>query len=247
MARYNVSTRNRFDGLQNAPGAEMETTDEENQQEDNGQNKHKLPPPIIMHGQTGNRKRLVNEIKNKVKTPVGRLNENPLEVWSDYKQQFPNLYKLSYKCLTLVASSVPSERLFSKASQVLNQQRNRIQGKRKETKPSGDGRKDIPFFDLLESLCGARPNVESKLQGIDILELADISQNMIETEVSNATTSMSFGAAAIRQDKIEMQTEQDSVDGNMVYMKIHPLEALQRGNLRAVVLMLTYYRILRTI
>ncbi|KAK2578241.1 hypothetical protein KPH14_000769 [Odynerus spinipes] len=71
-----------------------------------------------------------DELSVYLKTPVGRLNENPLEAWSDYKQQFPKLYKVAYKHLTLVASSVPSERLFSKASQVLNQQRNRIQGKR---------------------------------------------------------------------------------------------------------------------
>lgn len=71
-----------------------------------------------------------DELSVYLRTPVSRLKENPLEVWADYKQQFPKLYKIAYKYLTLVASSVPSERLFSKASQVLTQQRNRIQGKR---------------------------------------------------------------------------------------------------------------------
>lgn len=73
---------------------------------------------------------VLDELSVYLRTPVGRLNENPLEIWSDYKQEFSTLYKIAYKYLTLVASSVPSERLFSKASQVLNQQRNRIQGKR---------------------------------------------------------------------------------------------------------------------
>lgn len=61
---------------------------------------------------------------------VGRLNENPLEIWQDLKGQFPKLYKIAFKYLTIVGTSVPSERLFSKAAQIVNQQRNRMKGKR---------------------------------------------------------------------------------------------------------------------
>ncbi|XP_026328606.1 zinc finger BED domain-containing protein 6-like [Hyposmocoma kahamanoa] len=50
-------------------------------------------------------------------SPVARLNENPLEVWKDIKIQFPKLYKIAFKFLTMVGTSVPSERLFSKAAQ----------------------------------------------------------------------------------------------------------------------------------
>lgn len=73
---------------------------------------------------------LSDEISVYLKSPVGRLNENPLEIWNDLKVQFPNLFKVAYKYLTIVATSVPSERLFSKAGQTLNEQRNRLKGKR---------------------------------------------------------------------------------------------------------------------
>ncbi|XP_036319608.1 zinc finger BED domain-containing protein 4-like [Rhagoletis pomonella] len=77
-----------------------------------------------------NEESVSDEISVYLRATVGRLNENPLEIWADFKQQFPKLFHIAYKHLTIVASSVPSERLFSKASQVLNQQRNRLQGKR---------------------------------------------------------------------------------------------------------------------
>ncbi|CAG5020952.1 unnamed protein product [Parnassius apollo] len=46
-------------------------------------------------------------------SPVGRLNDNPLEIWKDYKVQFPILHKIAFKYLTMVGTSVPSERLFA--------------------------------------------------------------------------------------------------------------------------------------
>ncbi|CAK1547969.1 unnamed protein product [Leptosia nina] len=73
---------------------------------------------------------LSDELSLYLRTPVSRFNENPLKVWADYKIQFPTLYNVAFKYLTMVASSVPSERLFSKAAQVLTQQRSRLQAKR---------------------------------------------------------------------------------------------------------------------
>lgn len=49
---------------------------------------------------------------------ISRFNKNPLEVWADYKVQFPKLYNIAFKYLTMVTSSVLSERRFSKAAQV---------------------------------------------------------------------------------------------------------------------------------
>lgn len=71
-----------------------------------------------------------DELTIYLRSPVGRLNENPLEIWNDLKIQLPKLHKIAYKYLTMVGTSVPSERLFSKAAQVVNQQRNRLKGKR---------------------------------------------------------------------------------------------------------------------
>lgn len=73
---------------------------------------------------------LSDELSLYLRAPVSRFNENPLEVWLDYKVQFPQLYNVAFKYLTMVASSVPSERLFSKAAQVITQQRSRLQAKR---------------------------------------------------------------------------------------------------------------------
>lgn len=58
------------------------------------------------------------------------IKRHNLEVWADYKIQFATLYNVAFKYLTMVASSVPSERLFSKAAQVLTQQKSRLQAKR---------------------------------------------------------------------------------------------------------------------
>ena len=53
---------------------------------------------------------------------VGRLNENSLEI-------FAKLYTVAYKHLTMVETPVPSQRLFSKAGHIVNQQQNRFKGK----------------------------------------------------------------------------------------------------------------------
>ncbi|CAH0717731.1 unnamed protein product, partial [Brenthis ino] len=73
---------------------------------------------------------LSDELSVYLRSPVGRLNENPLEIWRDYKIQFPKLYKIAFKYLTIVGTSVPSERLFSQAGLVLTERRNRLKGKR---------------------------------------------------------------------------------------------------------------------
>ncbi|XP_046975191.1 E3 SUMO-protein ligase ZBED1-like [Vanessa cardui] len=71
-----------------------------------------------------------DELSIYLRSPVARLSENPLEIWNDLKIQLPKLHSIAYKYLTMVGTSVPSERLFSKAAQVVNQQRNRLKGKR---------------------------------------------------------------------------------------------------------------------
>ncbi|KAF2886713.1 hypothetical protein ILUMI_19461 [Ignelater luminosus] len=71
-----------------------------------------------------------DELSIYLRSSVGRLNENPLEIWNDLKIQLPKLHTIAYKYLTMVGTSVPSERLFLKAAQIVNQQRNRLKGKR---------------------------------------------------------------------------------------------------------------------
>jgi hypothetical protein len=54
---------------------------------------------------------------------------NPLPFCAKYKTVQPEIYSLQKKYLCLPATSVPSERLFSKAGQVANDRRNRLNPK----------------------------------------------------------------------------------------------------------------------
>ena len=47
----------------------------------------------------------------------------PLEWWSSHRHAFPNLVTMAQKCLGIVTSSVPSERLFSTAGNVVDAKR----------------------------------------------------------------------------------------------------------------------------
>ncbi|XP_075891661.1 uncharacterized protein LOC142894282 [Nelusetta ayraudi] len=49
--------------------------------------------------------------------------------WRDHEQTFPVLSKLAVSYLGITATSVPSERVFSKAGEVLSKKRNRLKGK----------------------------------------------------------------------------------------------------------------------
>ncbi|CAG9831131.1 unnamed protein product [Diabrotica balteata] len=69
-----------------------------------------------------------SEISLYLRTPVVPLNTNPLEWWKNHKDMYSNLYKITKQYLCVIATSVPSERLFSKASQVLTERRNRLSG-----------------------------------------------------------------------------------------------------------------------
>ena len=62
-------------------------------------------------------------------TPVAPLNSCPLEQWEKLQGTYPLLYKQARGFLVVVASSVPCERLFSKAGATITKNRNRLSGK----------------------------------------------------------------------------------------------------------------------
>jgi len=62
--------------------------------------------------------------------PLISLKEDPVQCWEDMKTVYTDLYVLARKYLSIMGSSVPSERLFSKASLTLSKSRNRLLGKR---------------------------------------------------------------------------------------------------------------------
>lgn len=55
--------------------------------------------------------------------------ENPLNWWKARELLYPTLSKLAKKYLCIVATSVPSERVFSKAGQIITERRNRLKSK----------------------------------------------------------------------------------------------------------------------
>lgn len=70
-----------------------------------------------------------SELNLYLKSSVARLSDNPLQIWKEMSSVYPILSKIAFKYLSTVATSVPSERLFSKAGLTLNKQRNRLTSK----------------------------------------------------------------------------------------------------------------------
>lgn len=52
--------------------------------------------------------------------------KNPLDWWKIHEGTYPHIAKLAKKHLSLVATSVPSERVFSKAGELISKKRNRL-------------------------------------------------------------------------------------------------------------------------
>jgi len=61
--------------------------------------------------------------------PIDRkTNPNPLQSWQALKAEYPNVWKIALKVFSIVATSVPCERLFSHAGIIANQLRCRLSG-----------------------------------------------------------------------------------------------------------------------
>ena len=77
----------------------------------------------------GNQKYLGPELTMYLSTPVSSLKTDPLISWEELKPLYPFIYNLALKYLSGVCTSVPSERLFSCASNTISKTRNRLCGK----------------------------------------------------------------------------------------------------------------------
>jgi hypothetical protein len=73
-----------------------------------------------------------HELKHYLDQPViSRLSfTDPIKYWNSVKIMYPNLHTVALRYLPVVSTSVPSERLFSKAGNILTEKRNRLTGKR---------------------------------------------------------------------------------------------------------------------
>lgn len=68
----------------------------------------------------------VMEVRSYLEEPLIKRGEDPLSWWQAKASVFPHLVKVMEGRLCIVATSVPSERVFSKTGQILTERRNRI-------------------------------------------------------------------------------------------------------------------------
>ncbi|KAJ8926624.1 hypothetical protein NQ314_020988 [Rhamnusium bicolor] len=66
------------------------------------------------------------EVDSYLKKTIIERHEDPLLWWRNKKHQYPRLYDLVTKRLITVGTSVPCERLFSKAGQIITEKRSRL-------------------------------------------------------------------------------------------------------------------------
>ncbi|KAL1487931.1 hypothetical protein ABEB36_015316 [Hypothenemus hampei] len=71
-----------------------------------------------------------SELKHYLSQKVVDIHEDPIVFWKNHKLIYPTLSCLAYEYLCIVATSVPSERLFSKAGVIMESHRNRLLGTR---------------------------------------------------------------------------------------------------------------------
>ena len=71
-----------------------------------------------------------DELSLFLRTPTAPLEADPIKLWIDLTPTYPKLAKIALKYLPIMATSVPSERLFSKAGENMNARRNRLSGQR---------------------------------------------------------------------------------------------------------------------
>lgn len=72
------------------------------------------------------------EVDKYIQEPILPRKENPLVWWFQRAQVYPSLFNLAKRRLCVVATSTPSERVFSKAGQTITERRSRLTGKRVE-------------------------------------------------------------------------------------------------------------------
>lgn len=65
----------------------------------------------------------VDELEEYFRSEPASSTTNPIEWWSDHKRHYPRLSNVARRFLTVPATSVPSERVFSTAGRIANKKR----------------------------------------------------------------------------------------------------------------------------
>lgn len=74
--------------------------------------------------------RMPTDFKHYLNQPTIPLHENVFKFWNVHRTMYPHISKIAEPYLSLVATSVPSERLFSKAGNIMTNKRNRLKGEK---------------------------------------------------------------------------------------------------------------------
>ena len=69
------------------------------------------------------------EVSQYKREPSINATENPLNWWHQNRERYPSLAIIAKKCLCIPATSVPSERVFSTASDIVTAQRSQLKSK----------------------------------------------------------------------------------------------------------------------
>jgi len=72
------------------------------------------------------------ELKQHLNRPVSDPDADPLVEWASLNKLYPHVYEVALEYLGILATSVPSERLFSRAGQLITKERNRLSGQHVE-------------------------------------------------------------------------------------------------------------------
>ncbi|XP_018374028.1 PREDICTED: zinc finger BED domain-containing protein 4-like [Trachymyrmex cornetzi] len=70
------------------------------------------------------------ELRQFLNANVVSRSEDPFKIWQKLKDVYPMVYEVAMKYFVIVGTSVPSERLFSAAGNIISMKRSRIKGKR---------------------------------------------------------------------------------------------------------------------
>jgi len=70
------------------------------------------------------------DLKHYLSHPTIPLGENILKYWDQNANMYPHLKKIVHPYLSVIATSVPSARLFSKAGNIMTEKRNRLKGEK---------------------------------------------------------------------------------------------------------------------
>jgi len=75
---------------------------------------------------------IISEIDKYLQEPLIPRTEDPLKWWNENKNIYSTLFEIMKQRLCIQASSVPSERVFSKGGQIVTEKRSRLTSKRVE-------------------------------------------------------------------------------------------------------------------